>query len=166
MGNTPKLLGFFEDEYFSKKEFQKDLPTYFDDKVVGDFIKEAVSKGKKRPIWTEEGFERQKENWKDVLDDHKKPELEKDIKSNREKDAGELQKIDTDFAGQERINKRVQEIAETEPEKITKDYFETIGVTRISIRTLSRKLGLSREDATSILEREGFTVEGWRIVRK
>ena len=155
---TERLLQFFEDEFFDKKDFQEDLPTYFDDEVVDVFIKDAISKGKKRPDWTEAGFEKQKENWRDVLDDHKAPELDSQIIKNRQKDANELQKIDTDFAGQERINERVQEIAKTESEKITSDYFDSIGVTRKSIRTVSNALNLSEEDTQAILEREGFSI--------
>ena len=163
---TRKLLEFFEDQYFDKEEFQKDLPTYFNDDFISDAIDEAVKKGTRRADWSEDGFERQKENWKRVLDDHKRPELEDVVIKNLRKNAGELIKLDFDYDGQERINKRIRDIAKTEPDKITSDYFDVIGVTRLSIKTVGRALDLSKEDTISILEKRGFIITDKGRIKK
>jgi len=109
---TQTLLDFFEDEFFDTKDFQNDLPTFFDDEVVSDFLDEAIKKGKKRKDWTEAGFERQKENWRDILDEHKAPELDNQIIKNNQKGLSELASLtNVSTDGKVRVDDRQEKIS-------------------------------------------------------
>jgi len=181
-----ELEKWFEDNYFLKSSVQNELPTYFDSDAI---VSDAVVEGTRQWKGDRGKLDRLIGTWEDVVlsdkaDSIADKNLAKDIETLdrltglssdgqrrvddrigdliSKRSARELIDLDVSASVQESVRKELGNKATD----LTRSDLSKIVRGGMSIKTVARGLDLSRDDATTLLEKEGFTVTEKGIVRQ